>query len=178
MIRVLETIGASRKSVWAEGKPRLYFPCRGHTHDGRTLERCLVQFNQGPPMPGPAGGTLMIRDLAAIEPSHEALPPAVRQVATMEWECGRGYAPTPVVTPDGERFVLNWVVNFFAAHGWLGRDLALADELFDVPANRVVTEDAERLTVAKGDWDAALMGLCPPQPPGLPKWMHLAWGSS
>jgi len=175
VIDALESIGATRRTRWGAPGQALTFPGRGATRDGRELPRCLLRFQQGPPLGLGYGEVLLASELARLEPSPEAVEPVVRQVTTIEWESGRGLALTPVRAPNGEGLNLNWTVHFFSDLGVLGKDLVLARQTVAFSSEKIFAEDKSSITLVVADWNEEHLRWCTPMPSGIQTWMERAW---
>ena len=166
----LGTIGGIGWHKW------LSFPGQGRSRDGRTHARMLLTFKDLPHLrPGSWGELMLSQDLLSFEASPLALPPDIRQVATLERESGRGIATTPVQAPDGRLFNLNWSINFVSRLGLVGQDLRLHDLHFSSPRESFIEEEEHKITLVRADRDEDLLRFCPPMPEGLPAWMRMAW---
>ncbi len=125
---VLKTIGGvpTKEAHEALG---VSIPCKCVMKDGEIVDFGLVEFGRDPGLR--CKRVRFIDEIASIQASRYALPPDVRIASYNASEISMSFAPTLVVGPHDQKFVLNWATAFFDAEGVKGEELRLGREPID-----------------------------------------------
>ncbi|MGH7740077.1 MAG: hypothetical protein ACREL1_08025 [bacterium] len=153
-------IGATPAHLKSLEKNYAEVPCRGITLQDESFDKGLIIFSLESPLALEAGKILLASDLLDIQPSDFALPAALRRASALSIESKAGVAPTPVQSPDGKTFLLNWTVNFFDRDGLFGKDLRTASS----PSKRapIVAEPLAKMTFILADGSPRISELLGP----------------
>jgi len=138
-------------------------PCRVLTHQGETIDKCLLSFRKGPPLENYGNSIRLAQEIADIHPSDYALPREVRTASSRSEETRPGRAWTRVESARGAAFNLNWTVNLFDWKGVLGKDIRLPARKAENKPRRlpVIREPMEAITFFIADFNEKTPGLFP-----------------
>lgn len=127
LLRAARAIGAVRyDDFW-------YVPCRVKLRDGTILDRCVVSFQDSPPLDDWRGNLRLAADIAELMPSPDALPLAVRRATADFWDAPYGGALAG--TPDGQYVHVHPGAQFAGLRGIELAQLRLVRQPGKLPAN-------------------------------------------
>jgi hypothetical protein len=145
----LSLIGATPPDLYGNRKDFIEVPCKVRTKENEIIDLSLIRFQSTPPQ-HTESNIRFIDEIHDVTASEFALPARVRVATSKAPEISMGFAPTKVITPNGERFLLNWSTDFFDYGEYKGKDIELADYTQEyLPP--IVNVDPSRLTIFFGD---------------------------
>lgn len=153
-------IGATPAHLKSLEKNYAEVPFRGLTLQGESFDKGLILFSLESPLTPAAGKIFLASDLSDIQPSDFALPAALRRASALSIESKVGFAPTPVQSPDGKTFLLNWTVNFFDRDGLFGKGIRPASSASK--RSPIIEEALEKITLILADWSPRTIDLLSP----------------
>ena len=130
MLETLEKIGETPADRYGNGRDERNFPCGAVTDAGERIDLATVSFRST--CPYGAMNYRLATEIVAIYASPYALPLDVRRATSEAHETHMGLAPTPLIMPSGQLFVLNGRADFFVKSGYVASQARLATS---VPQN-------------------------------------------
>jgi hypothetical protein len=139
----LMDIGVTPPDIYGNLSEFVRIPCKCVTKRGQEIDYCIVSFQKSPPNYSQLGegDVLFIDEVANIYESEYALSTQVRTKTSLAEEVGMGFSPTLVYAPDGMKFVLNGVTNFFDGYGHKGKDITLLENDIQFSENEIIYYD-------------------------------------
>lgn len=127
ILKKLMNIGATPPDIYGNLKEFVRIPCKCVTKDGQEIDFCIITFQKLPPnyYQLDEGNILFIDEVADVYESEYALSAQVRSKTSLAEEIRMCFSPTLVCAPDGKKFILNGVTNFFDGYGHKGKDITL-----------------------------------------------------
>lgn len=155
-IKVLKKIKATPPDAYTNGSDYIRFPCKCVLKDGRTIDFCVIQFQQKPPdVYYQEEPPIYIDQVKEILPSEYTLSPRVRYATTQAQEIRMSYAPTTIKLPGGGYWTLNWTNHFFGTKKIKGKDIVETVSRYDLDSASE-SETGEfldtRETIIYADW--------------------------
>lgn len=152
MLRVLRTIGGTPPNGAHEALG-VSIPCKCVMKNGEVVDFCLIDFGHDPSLTYKR--VRFVDEVESIQVSQHALPPDVRVASYDASEISMSFAPTLLVAPNGQKFIVNWATAFFDAEGVKGEELRLGREPIDrnhLPP--VYSNNLDKITVILCDWES------------------------